>query len=302
LRQKSKWGLWVLHLDVSLPQPVRIYPDIKAVHGVELLARRNRLAEAGVRMSRLRGRGNEFDRLREYRREDEYRSIDWKATARSQSLISREYVVEKNQNILFVLDCGRSMCNAVDGIVHFDRALNAAIMLSYIALRQGDSVGMMAVSNKVRRWIPPVRGTSGVQTLIRHSYDLEPDYEATDYQLMMTQLQNRYRKRSLIVLLTHTVDDVHLEYAAQSLRQAGKQHLYLSAFLKDVALIERATEVPANRVESFQIAAASEIADAQRGQLAQLEQNGMLVIHALPDQLSAQLISGYLDIKARHLL
>ncbi len=302
LRQKSKWGLWVLRLDVSLPQPVRIYPDIKAVHGVELLARRNRLAEAGVRMSRLRGRGNEFDRLREYRREDEYRSIDWKATARSQSLISREYVVEKNQNILFVLDCGRSMCNAVDGIVHFDRALNAAIMLSYIALRQGDSVGMMAVSNKVRRWIPPVRGTSGVQTLIRHSYDLEPDYEATDYQLMMTQLQNRYRKRSLIVLLTHTVDDVHLEYAAQSLRQAGKQHLYLSAFLKDVALIERATEVPANRVESFQIAAASEIADAQRGQLAQLEQNGMLVIHALPDQLSAQLISGYLDIKARHLL
>ncbi|MEQ8166503.1 MAG: DUF58 domain-containing protein, partial [Alphaproteobacteria bacterium] len=158
LQMKSRLGLWTVYDERDIHQVVRIYPDIKAVHGVELMARRNRLAETGIKMSRLRGRGTEFDRLREYRRGDEFRSIDWKATSRHQELISREYVVEKNQNIIFLLDCGRSMCNADEGVTNFDRALNAVILLSYVALRQGDTVSLMACSNKVERWVPPVRG------------------------------------------------------------------------------------------------------------------------------------------------
>src|SRR5262249_1478096 len=155
------------------------------VHGIELLARRNRAAESGLKLSRLRGRGSEFDRLREYRREDEFRHIDWKATARQQTLVSREYVVERNQNILIVIDAGRSMCNELEGITHLDRALNAAIVLSYVALRQGDNVGILAFSNQVERWVRPVRGTGGIQTIIRHTYDLAPRYEASDYRLMV---------------------------------------------------------------------------------------------------------------------
>src|SRR5262249_48641562 len=157
------------------------------------------------------GRGNEFDRLREYRREDEYRHIDWKATARQRQLISREYVVERNQNILLLLDCGRSMHNQLDGISHLDRALNAAIVLSYVALRQGDNVGFMACSNRVERWVRPMRGSGAIQSLIRHVYDLEPRYAATDYGLMVEELLRRHRKRSLVVLLTHALDELHLQ-------------------------------------------------------------------------------------------
>ncbi|MGH7202760.1 MAG: DUF58 domain-containing protein, partial [Planctomycetaceae bacterium] len=218
LRARSRLGLWTLQDVRHLPQPVRVYPDIKAVRGVELLARLNRLAEAGVRLSRIRGRGNEFDRLRDYRREDEYRAIDWKATARHQKLISREYVVEKNQNILFLLDCGRSMCNEHDGITHFDRALNASILLSYVALRQGDTVGMLACSNRVERWVAPVRGTNAVQTIIRQTYDLKPTYEASDYSRMVEQLRIRYRKRSLVILVTHALDEVHLDAISRHMR------------------------------------------------------------------------------------
>ena len=118
--------------------PVRIYPDIKAVTRFELLARKNRLAEEGLKLWRLRGAGGEFERLREYRREDELRKVDWKATAKYDKLISRDYIVERNQNVLFMLDCGRSMVNEAGGISHLDRGLNAAIMLGYIALSQGD--------------------------------------------------------------------------------------------------------------------------------------------------------------------
>ncbi|MCA9114328.1 MAG: DUF58 domain-containing protein, partial [Planctomycetaceae bacterium] len=185
----SRLKLWTLLENRPLPAEIRLYPDIQAVQGVELLARQNRLSQAGVRLSRLRGRGSDFDRLREYRREDEYRSIDWKATARHQQLISREYVVEKNQTILFLLDCGRSMCNEADGISHFDRALNAVILLSCVALRQGDSVGVLACSNAVERWVAPLHGRQAVRQLTGRIYDLQPRYEATDYDLMISELR-----------------------------------------------------------------------------------------------------------------
>ncbi|GAB4148010.1 MAG: DUF58 domain-containing protein [Planctomycetaceae bacterium] len=301
-QSRSRMHLWTLQAEWEQHHPIRIYPDIQAVHRVELLARKNRLAEAGVKMSRLRGRGNEFDRLREYRREDEYRSIDWKATARHQELISREYVVERNQNLLFLLDCGRSMCNETDGITHFDRALNATILLSYVALRQGDTVGILACSNRVERWVPPVRGTSAVQSLIRQTYELEPTYEASDYGLMTEQLRVRYRKRSLIILLTHALDEVHLANIGRHMRELRSPHLVLGAFLRNVPLNERLDDIPQSDLDAFQIAAAAEMTASQTLQVSQLEKSGLLITDSLPENLSAELISQYLEIKARHLL
>lgn len=302
LQMKSRLKLWTIYDERDIHQNVRIYPDIKSVHGVELLARRNRLAAAGVKLSRLRGRGTDFDRLREYRREDEFRSIDWKATSRHQQLISREYVVEKNQNIIFLLDCGRSMCNADEGVTHFDRALNAAILLSYVALRQGDSVSLLACSNKVERWVPPIRGAGSIQKLIRQVYDLEPIYEASDYQLMAEQLQVRYRKRSLVVVLTHALDEVHMSHLGDAIRLMRWPHLVLGAFLRNVPLQERMHSIPETDREAFQIAAAAEIVSTQSSQIAALQQSGLLVLDTLPENLSVNLISRYLDIKARQLL
>lgn len=302
LRSVSRLGFWTLQENRPQPHAVKIYPDIQSVRQIELLARQNRLAEAGVRLSRLRGRGSEFERLREYRREDEYRCIDWKATARHQELVSREYVVERVQNLLLVLDSGRSMCNDFDGVSHFDRALNAAMLLSYVALRQGDTVGLLAGGAKLDRWAPPVRGRGGVEKLIGQVYDLEPSYEATDYDLLFQELRRRHRKRSLVVLLTHALDDVHLRSIIESLRRMRAPHLVLAAFLRNVPLWERTLTVPETDVEAFQVAAASEMVAAEREALAAVQQSGLLVVDCLPDQLSSRLISRYLDVKARHLL
>jgi uncharacterized protein (DUF58 family) len=302
LRMRSRLRLWTLADTRPLPQPVRIFPDIRAVHRVELLARQNRLAQAGVRLSRLRGRGTDFDRLREYRRGDEYRSIDWKSTSKHQQLVSREYVVEKDQTVLFLLDSGRSMCNEADGISHFDRALNAAVLLSYVALRQGDSVGMLVCGAQVNRWVPPVRGPAGVQSIVRQTYDLQPSYDATDYSLMVQQLRLRHRKRSLVVLVSHAMDEVHMRSIAAALRQMRSPHLALGAFLRNVPLYERLQTVPRTDLEAFQVAAAAEMIGAEAEQVAQLEHSGLKVVEALPEELSARLINQYLEIKARHLL
>jgi len=302
LRSTSRFGFWTFFDQRPAEVPVKVYPDIQAVHGIELLARRNRLAETGLKLSRLRGRGTEFDRLREYRREDEFRHIDWKATARQRQVISREYVVERNQNILIVLDCGRSMCNELGGISHLDRALNAAIMLSYIALRQGDNVGFLAFSNRAERWVRPVRGSGAIQTIIRHTYDIEPRYDASDYGLMVEELRRRFRKRSLVVLLTHALDELHLAAISRHVRELRSPHLVLASFLRNVPLYDRVQAMPQSDIDAFQIAAAAEMVHAQTKQIAELNHSGLLVLDTLPEQLSADLISRYLDIKARHLL
>lgn len=302
LRMKSRFGLWNLHSRRTCQKSVRVYPNLAAVHGVELLARQNRLTEAGHRLSRLRGRGTEFDRLRDYRREDEPRHIDWKATARNQRLISREYVVERNQNVIIVLDAGRGMCNAVDDVSHFDRALNAAVMLSYVALRQGDNVAAMVCSNRLQRWVPGVRGANGAQILIRQTFDVQPEFVASDYGLMAEELRRRFRKRSLVILLTHAMDDLHLSAISHHFRGLRNPHLVLTAFLRATPLQQRVSVVPGDDLEAFQAAAAAEMLLGLSLKLAELERSGVMVLDAIPENLSADMISRYLDIKARHLL
>ena len=194
------------------------------------------------------------------------------------------------------------MCNELGGISHLDRALNAAIVLSYIALRQGDNVGMLAFSNRTERWARPVRGAGAIQAIIRHTYDIEARYEASDYGLMVEELRRRFRKRSLVVLLTHALDELHLGAISRHVRELRSPHLVLAAFLRNVPLYERMQSIPKSDVDAFQIAAAAEMVHTQTRQIAELNHSGLLVLDTLPEQLSADLISRYLDIKARHLL
>lgn len=301
-RATSPWGFWQLHWLIPLPMSTRVYPDVQAIRGVELLARQNRLAEGGVRMTRLHGKGSAFDRLREYRREDEFRSIDWKASARQESLIAREYTIERNQTIVLAVDSGRSMCHAEGVATHFDRALNSALLLAYTALRQGDHVGLLACSSKVQASIPPVRGLRSIDTLIRNIYDLEPEYTSTDYQLMVDELRRRYRKRALVVVLTYAMDDVHLEQMARQFRRLRSPHLVLCAFLSPESLVKQAQSVPTTDSEAFEIAAAADLLQGHRKTLRDLTSTGLFVIEATPETLTSQLISRYLEVKARSLI
>ncbi len=302
IRFKSLFGFWTVVEKRRLENPVRIYPDIKAVHRFDLLSRKNRLEEMGLKIWRIRGQGGEFERLREYRFEDEMRHVDWKATSKKQKLISREYTVERNQNILILLDCGRSMRLETDGISHLDRGLNASIILSYIALGQGDNVGLLAFSNRIERAVGPVRGKPAIQTIIQGTFDLEPRGESSDYGMAWEEMQRRQRKRALVVLLTHALDESHILAIATYARTRTLNHLVLCVFLKDVGLVELAETVPRDDVEAFRVAAAAEILSQQAKHVDDLREAGVLVLETLPQKLSADVINEYLDLKARHLL
>ena len=278
IRYSSPWGLWTRQTtQARSTTSFRVYPDIRTVGRLELLGRRNRLSELGLKLWRLKGREGEFERLREYRRGDELRQIDWNATAKNQRLISREFTVERNQNIVLLLDCGRAMFNETEGISHLDRALNASIVLAYVALSQGDNVSFMAFSDRIERVVGPLRGKRGVQSLIRQTYDLNARMETSDYGLACEELLRKHRKRALVLLITYALDEQHLNAMSRYLAGISSTHLFLCAFIKDLPLAELASAVPKTSLESHQVAAAAQMLGSQARRIRSLQERGLHV-------------------------
>jgi uncharacterized protein (DUF58 family) len=302
LRFPTRLGLWTRHQIRPLPTPIRIYPDIRAVYRYELMARQNRRSEIGVRMVRMPGQGREFERLREFRYGDEIRQIDWKATARQRQLISREFNVERNQNIVIMVDCGRFMRNETDGISYLDRALNSAIMLSYIALGQGDNVSLLAFSNKIERFIRPVRGKPGIQSILRSTYDIQASQNVSDYSLALEYLTTVQRKRALIVLITFVTDELQLRVIGESLKLRSLPYLPLCVLLQDVGLRQMADRIPESDLDAYHTAAAAQVLTGQSHEAASLREAGIMLIDTPPDLLTERLINEYLSIKARNLM
>ena len=302
LRFPTRLGLWTRHQIRPLPTAIRIYPDIRAVYRYELMARQNRLSEIGVRMVRMPGQGREFERLREFRYGDEIRQIDWKATARQRQLISREFNVERNQNIVIMVDCGRFMRNETDGISYLDRALNSAIMLSYIALGQGDNVSLLAFSNKIERFIRPVRGKPGIQSILRSTYDIQASQNVSDYSLALEYLTTVQRKRALIVLITFVTDELQLRVIGESLKLRSLPYLPLCVLLQDGGLRQMADRIPDTDLDAYHTAAAAQVLTGQSHEAASLREAGIMLIDTPPDLLTERLINEYLSIKARNLM
>ncbi|HQX52277.1 MAG TPA: DUF58 domain-containing protein [Planctomycetaceae bacterium] len=302
LRFQTRLGLWTRQQARTLVTPIRIYPDIRAVYKYELMSRQNRLSEIGVRMVRMPGQGREFERLREFRYGDEIRQIDWKATARQRALISREFNVERNQNIVIMVDCGRFMRNETDGISYLDRALNSAIMLSYIALGQGDNVSLLAFSSRIERFIRPVRGKPGIQSILRSTYDIQASPNASDYSMALEYLTTVQRKRALVVLITFVTDELQLRVIGDSLKLRSLPYLPLCVLLQDVGLRAMANRIPESDLDAFHTAAAAQILTGQSHEAASLREAGVMLIDTPPEMLTERLINEYLSIKARNLM
>jgi uncharacterized protein (DUF58 family) len=304
LRWDTPLRLWQRQIRIPARDPVRVYPDVQAVRTYEMLARQSR-ENRMVRTVRLRGGENEFEALRDYQRDDEYRAIDWKATARRQKLIAREYQQERNQSVLCMLDCGRLMTAESEGLSQLDHALNAVLMLAHVATRAGDQVGLLAFDERVRAFLPPQAGRRAAQRVIAASYDIHAQIVETDFAAAYGYLSQRLRKRSLVVLFTEVIDEVSARSVVRTVRGLGPRHLGLCVLFRDETVEGMAEPHGANPVQPadlYQRAAAAE-AIAWRDRLVrELQEAGALVLHVSPGKLTPALINKYLRIKAERLL
>ena len=303
LRWPTPLGLWWRQVRVASNHPVRVYPDVQAVRTYELLARQS-LENRMVRTVRLRGGENEFEALRDYQRDDDYRAIDWKATARRQKLITREYQQERNQSVLCMLDCGRLMTAETLGLSYLDHALNAVLMLSHVATRAGDQVGLCAFDNRVRAYLSPQGGRRAAQRVVAASYDIHAKIVEPDFEAAYGFLSQRLRKRSLVVLFTQVVDDVSARAVVRTVRSLGPRHLPLAVLFRDETLDSMAEpRNPSSKpTEIYQRAAAAEAILWRDRLVRDLQEAGALVLHVSPRKLTLSLINRYLRIKAQRLL
>jgi len=295
VRLSSPLGLWQRRGRLGDTSASRVYPNFAALTRYALLATDQRLSQIGILQRRRRGQGLEFHQLREYREGDAQRQIDWKATARIGRLISREYQDERDQQIMFVIDCGRRLAARDGELAHFDHVLNAALLLAYVSLRQGDAVGLLTMSGEPR-FMAPRKGAAVITAMLNQLYDLQPSLMTSDYEAAALDLVRRVRKRALVVVLSNLRDEDD-DTLTPALQLLTRHHLVLFASLRENILSRALTA----RVDTFEralthAAAADYLSERERA-LHRIERAGALCVDVEPQVLPTALVNRYLDIK-----
>jgi uncharacterized protein (DUF58 family) len=276
-----------------------------------LYARLNRLSLLGVRRTRTIGRDEEFERLRDYAPGDEFRNIEWRATARRRKLTVKDFQTSHSQRLVFMIDCGRMMVNESAGLSLLDRAFDAALTLAHVALSRGDQVGILCFADRILRWVDPKGGAHQTGKLVHAAHDVHADLVESRYDLAFLHLAKRCRKRTMTVLMTNLIDEVNARQVHGHLTNLVGRHLPLAVFLRDHEIYDRvqalpgAAELRAGAVpprELFRAAAAADILEWRRQAIASLRREGVLGIDAFAEDATAPLVNEYLRAKAMHLL
>ena len=302
IKLKSLAGLWQRQVKCACTGVLLVYPDMKQLAEYALLARTNRLSLIGVRKTRKAGQDNNFERLRDYSQDDNYKHIDWRSTARRNKLTVKQFQTDQSQRIVFLLDCGRLMTNEYRGLSLLDYALNSILMLSYVALHQGDSVGLLCFSDKIESYVPVRGGTAQMNRLLHAGFDRFPSLKQTSYEEAFLYFSRNCRRRSLVVLVTNVIDDVSAAQITGYLSTLRGKHLPVLALLRDRAVFDYADNPSMDESVLYRSAAAAQLLVWRHEVIQRLENAGVLSVDAFPDMLTTPLINRYLEVKAKHLL
>lgn len=302
LQVHSRLGFWRRFFKYDVHSDVHVYPDMKQLSEYAVLARTNRLSLVGVRRTRRIGQDNEFERLRDYTLDDNYKYLDWRATARRSKLTVKDFQTNQSQRLVFLLDCGRMMTNEAGGLSLLDHSLNAMLMLSFVALRQGDSVGLLCFSDQIHHYVPPRGGMAQMNRLLHAVFDRFPRLVESRYDEAFLYLDSHCKKRSLVILVTNLIDEVNAHQVQQYLAVLVGRHLPLGVLLRDHRLFDAVGTEPTRDHELYRAAAAAEILTWRHQVITNLQHRGVLALDVFPEQMTAPLVNQYLDIKARHLL
>ena len=294
-------GLLRRRLKIPADEAIRVYPDLSAVERYGSLRLRNRLIEAGLRRMRLRGIGTEFESLRAYSEGDAFRSIDWKATARRGKLMVAAREVERSQDIVILLDCGRLMTARIDERRKLDYAVTAALSLASIASLASDRVGFVAFAREILAARAPRSTAASIRALSDAICDIEPRFEESDYAHAFAFARSHLHRRSLIVFLTDAIDPVARGPVLAELRSLAKHHVVLCAFISDGAVADALAHAPLSIAGAYKAGVALGLRRERASATATLERLGIGAIDVPARSLSTATIDAYLRIKQRGL-
>ncbi len=302
LRRFSFARFWFAQQKIEAASQLNVYPDMQQLAEYAILAKTNRLSLIGVRNTRRIGQDNNFERLRDYNQDDNFKHIDWRSTARRNRLTVKQFQSDQSQRVMFLLDCGRMMSNEHNQLSFVDHALNAILMLSYVALTQGDSVGMLAFSDRVHSYVPLRGGRSQMNRLLHAGFDRFAEIVPSRFDQAFMHFNANCRRRSMVFLITNVVDEVSAIEVTNYLSNLSHRHLPVLALLRDNRIFDAADHPDPDDSVLYRCAAASQIILWRAELIQRIQHSGVLAIDAFPNDLVSPMVNQYLEAKAKHRL
>ncbi len=281
---------------------VRVIPNLDSVRKLARDIDRFALRGLGQRVAPHSGKGREFERLREYVAGDDFRDISWKASARHGFWITREFTIEKSQDVVVCIDQGHRMAKQTTRIRHVDHAVNASLLIGYACNRLDDRTGLIRFASKAETALPQGRGRTHLRKLLEASTPVEATEDFTDYPALAAYLKRGLRQRSLVILFTTLPEWDEQRSLVRMAALLQPQHLLLVMSLIDPAFDAMAESLPANHDELCRTLVAKDLTLARRQMILDLQRQGAHVVETAPDDLGIRTVNAYLEIKSRQLL
>ena len=282
-------------------QDVTVYPSFKMLSRYELLAINNNLTELGIKRIRRVGNNTEFDQIKPYVQGDDYRTINWKATARVNQLMVNIYTDERSQQVYNLIDKGRVMQQAFEGMTLLDYAINASLVLSYVAVRKEDKAGIITFDAELNDFVQADKRVGQMNKILECLYGQETDFSESDYSSLCVNVSRLIGKRSLLVLYTSFSDFNSMKRQLPYLLQLNNHHRLLVVFFEDEEMKQFIAAKPQSTVEYFQQAIAEKVQYERRLIVRTLREQGIYSLLTTPKDLSVDVINKYLDMKSRQL-
>jgi uncharacterized protein (DUF58 family) len=295
-------GLVLRKYELNEETEVKVYPSFIQMRKFELYAISNRLTDIGIKKIRRIGHTMEFDQIRDYVRGDDVRSINWKATARANSLMINQYQDEKSQQVVNVIDMGRVMKMPFDGLHLLDYAINTSLVISNIALLKEDKAGLVTFSNNKSVVVKPEKKRTHIQRIQETLYNLETDFLESDYEKLLISLRAHVRQRSLVLLYTNFENYSSMERQLPFLQRIAKDHLLVTVFFENTELSTLLEMSPSKVGEIYTKTIAEQFNYEKKQIVKALNQRGIHTILTPPKELSVNAINKYLELKARGLI
>lgn len=281
---------------------VKVYPSYLMLNHYELLAMSNNLTDMGIKRIRRVGNNTEFEQIKEYVKGDEYRSINWKASARRNQLMVNVYQEERSQQVYSVIDKGRVMQQAFNGMTLLDYSINASLVLSYVAIHREDKAGLITFSDNLDTLLTPSRRPGQMQHILGALYNQRTNFSETDFSNLCVNVNKQISKRSLLVLYTNFSGMSALQRQLSYLKMLSRRHRLLVVFFEDSELNDFIKSDKRTTEDYYQHVIAEKFAYEKRLIVTKLQQHGILSLLTRPEALSIDVINKYLELKQRQML
>ncbi|MCL5245990.1 DUF58 domain-containing protein [Cellulophaga sp. 20_2_10] len=283
-------------------QMVPVYPSIIQMQKYDFLAISNKLSEFGMKKIRRIGNTQEFEQIKEYVQGDDFRTINWKATAKSSHLMVNQYQDEKSQPIYSIIDTGRVMKMPFNGLKLLDYAINSTLAFSNVALKKNDKTGMISFSKNIETFLPAVQKPTYLNSILEKLYNISTEYTDSDFGLLYAHIKRKVNHRSLLLLYTNFEHITAMRRQLPFLLAIAKKHVLVVIFFENTELESLVNSNTEDLQGIYHKTIAEKFSLEKKLMQKELQQYGIQTILTKPEELTINTINKYLEIKARGLL